>query len=148
MNYIEQNLKVNYEVTKAIVRSSAKGEFNGRAYSSSVRIAVKNVYEDENETTNCVDVKDSELIIKVPCKDDLTAGILTTKFNQFFRSGGVLKFSAGLPSFNMGSYTLTTEEDDTFFINYLNNVSSSKSKQILQSRCKSRLDKVCVGLNF
>ena len=128
MNYIEQNLKVNYEIHKAIAKSSAKGEFNGRAYSASVRITTRNLFEEENETTNCVDVKETELTIKIPCKDDLTAGVLTNKFNTYFRNGGILKIVAGLPSYNMGSYTLTTDEDDAYFINFLNNVDKSKSK--------------------
>ena len=103
---------MNYEIHKAIARSSQKGEFNGRAYSASVRITARNLFEEENETTNCVDVKETELTIKIPCKDDLTAGVLTNKFNTYFRNGGILKIVAGLPSYNMGSYTLTTDEDD------------------------------------
>jgi len=129
MDYITQDFKVSYELTKAIAKSGAKGEMNGRAYSSSVKLTSRNQYEEENSVTNCVDLKEQELIVRILCKDDLTAGVLTTKFNQFFRKNGILKFHAGLPSFNNGAYTLTTDEDDAYWINFLNNETSTTSKK-------------------
>lgn len=129
MDYITQDFKVSYELTKAIAKSGAKGEMNGRAYSSSVKLTSRNQYEEENSVTNCVDLKEQELIVRILCKDDLAAGVLTTKFNQFFRKNGILKFHAGLPLFNNGAYTLTTDEDDAYWINFLNNETSTTSKK-------------------
>jgi hypothetical protein len=129
MDYILQDFKVSYEISSAIAKSGAKGEMNGRAYSSSVKITARNRYEEENSVTNCVDLKEQELIVRILCKDDLTAGVLTTKFNQFFKNKGVLKFNAGLPSFNNGAYTLTTDEDDAYWINFLNNITSASPKK-------------------
>ena len=126
MDYILQDFKASYEIASAIAKSGPKGEMNGRAYSSSVKITARNRYEEENSVTNCVDLKEQELIVRILCKDDLTAGVLTTKFNQFFKNKGVLKFNAGLPSFNNGAYTLTTDEDDAYWINFLNNISPKK----------------------
>ena len=97
MELVKQEYHVAYTLYFGLVRSSASGKFEGIDYSSSVRITSSNVYDVENNKTKTTDSVEQKIVFKIPCPDDITAGLVATAIKEKLKKGEPIYLEGGFP---------------------------------------------------
>lgn len=100
MEIISQEYAISYVLMGGLVRSVAEGSFEGKNYSASVRIETSNIYDVPNEKTGGVDTLRRELIFRIPCPDNKTAGEVLTFIREKFKNKEKLDIDGGIPDSN------------------------------------------------
>lgn len=100
MQVVSQDFFLSYTLKGGLVRSVAEGSFDGRSYSASVRIEASNVYDVPNEKTGAIDTIKRELIFKIPCTDNVTAGQVLSYIREKFKKRESLNIDGGIPDNN------------------------------------------------
>lgn len=121
MQIISEEFNLSYSLRGGLVRSVAEGSFDGKKYSASVRIDATNLYDVENEKTGGLDTIKKELIFKISCPDNTTAGQVLSFIREKFKSNQVLDLDGSIPDNNNVVKVLTP-------VNYFLGVEIKKSK--------------------
>ncbi|EAI8629068.1 hypothetical protein A9M92_02540 [Campylobacter lari] len=100
MEIVSQDYLINYSLSNGLVRSVAEGSFDGRTYSASVRIESSNVYDVLNEKTGVLDTIKKELIFRIICPDNLTAGQVLSFIRNKFKNKETIVIDGGIPDNN------------------------------------------------
>lgn len=100
MEVVSQDYFLSYTLKGGLVRSVAEGSFDGRNYSASIRIEASNVYDVPNEKTGAIDTIKRELIFKISCPDNITAGQVLSFIREKFKKKESLMIDGGVPDNN------------------------------------------------
>lgn len=125
-NFIEQKYQVIYQISKAYASSRQNFEFDGTKFASSVAISTTNVASVKNEATGGDDIVEYPLIIRINCSSDSMAGILSTKFNEFFKAGHTLEIVANPTKYSNKEFVATVIEDEKYFLDLISKTMTSK----------------------
>lgn len=128
MQYLQQHYKIVYTLKNVIVKSTSAFDFNGTKFSPSVRLNCFNIYETNNEKTQCIDTIDSTLIVKIDCDSDLKAGILVSRFREFFKAGNSLEIEGETAKLVNKDFVVSSIQNCDYFLKYLDNFLSKSKK--------------------
>lgn len=100
MEVVSQDYTINYSLMGGLVRSVAEGSFDGKNYNASVRIEASNIYDNPNEKTGGIDTIKRELIFRISCPDNQTAGQVLTFIREKFKNKETLLIDGSIPDSN------------------------------------------------
>lgn len=103
MEIVEKGFVVNYEIQKmGLIKVGGSGEYQGRAYSASLKIRCSNLTRENDNELGEID-KEELVEFKIPCDSNTEAGELNKLFRSLKLSGVIINFNGVLPMKNDNS---------------------------------------------
>ena len=97
MSTIKQGYEVSYNVIPEFIRSRTEGNFNGNDFKPAVTLTAENVYEVENQSTDTIDIKKSELSFEILCENKAEVQALSRYFLGEMKAHRPILLTGDLP---------------------------------------------------
>nr|DAW35934.1 MAG TPA: hypothetical protein [Inoviridae sp.] len=115
MKLVDSDILVTYQVKKGDIRAISAGVVEGRPYGPSVRITCSQTFEVENEKTQFTNIVKQEIVFKISCPSDITAGDVARFFQKKFDDKALVSF-LGTPADSKGVVTIV-DPYENFLLN-------------------------------